>query len=961
MSPAPFVQLVWKEYRAARAFWLSLIVLVVAAQGLTFWLSDDAVYTVKMIYNIALAAPAFFALGCAGAAFAVEQEEGTFDFLQAAPVSPRQVFSSKVLLAAAATLAMFLLLWPLALAFTGGELPQPKVLDGILGLWILAAVEALAWGTLFSLLTARPLVAICLALATTSTLVHLSAWSMIAPGVHDFSFTPYLHAVPLRALIVAAVLGADVYLGLQWLRGGVPRARWAKLKARDVEAPGTFQAAADDTSAVESLVARPDRGAWLTHLLWQHWRQSGRLMLLMAGLQIGLVLLVLASGFPDIESTMLPMVAIAGLAGSCVFLADQERHHYRYFVEHNVPPRLVWLTRQGPWIVILFISTFVTAVAWIGPRTIGELIDVLNVATNWELHWPWTWGQSEYVPIPKVLLGLAFVAVSYAAGQWASMMIRSGLLAGFFGLLLSGVLCGWVFLMFLLQVSWLWTVVPIPLLLLWATWLRAPDWIRENTTGAARLRAGAAVLLPALVLLIGVPVYRVQSVPFVEVNFDLAVYQARVNPEALATAELYRRANELYVPGPMDVIYPERSTDVRDRERIPGRVKWLEENAEPLALVLQASSRPTCCLADPAKMNEQPRLRNATYLIQLVLASGRQLEAEGKLDEALDRYFAALRVISHWTEQLPFGQYLLTVRDATLVFTELVEWSAQSGQTAERVRAAVERLRGVDWEILHLADGLKSDYILARRFVEGDHGAGVALFGSKNSAGIMAQRLFWDRLMPWEKHRELRRLNLETNRALSRLSMLEGWLRSGVGIAGDLPRRHPYWREFPPFRAALEIIDLGAAAETQLALFETNRRAALLRLALVGYRLEHGELPPTLDQLRDGYFKQLPHDPYSGLDFLYFPNGMPPPLTELEIVELEEMYIPIVPGKPCVWCTSERLRVATVDHSSEDDEPTISRSFVYYVASADYEYPSRLPNYAAWSRGHWFPIPAKQH
>ena len=126
MSSAPFVQLVWKEYRAARAFWLSLIVLVIAAQGLTFWLSDDAVYTVKMIYNIALAAPAFFALGCAGAAFAVEQEEGTFDFLQAAPVSSRQVFSSKLLLAAAATLVMFLLLWPLALAFTGGELPQAK-------------------------------------------------------------------------------------------------------------------------------------------------------------------------------------------------------------------------------------------------------------------------------------------------------------------------------------------------------------------------------------------------------------------------------------------------------------------------------------------------------------------------------------------------------------------------------------------------------------------------------------------------------------------------------------------------------------------------------------------------------------------------------------------------------------------------------------------------------------------
>ena len=197
----------------------------------------------------------------------------------------------------------------------------------------------------------------------------------------------------------------------------------------------------------------------------------------------------------------------------------------------------------------------------------------------------------------------------------------------------------------------------------------------------------------------------------------------------------------------------------------------------------------------------------------------------------LDRYFAALRVLSHWTEHAPFEQYGGTVRGATWVFTDLVDWSAQSGQTAERVRAAFERLRRIDWEILHLADGLKSDYILARRFVEGDARAGAALFRVGYPNGELATRLSWVRLMRWEPYRELRMLNIETNDALPRLSTHETWLREGVGIAGDRRTRNWYKREFPPLGAALEIHDLGTMADLALALFETNRRAALLRLA----------------------------------------------------------------------------------------------------------------------------------
>ncbi|MEX0675663.1 MAG: hypothetical protein WD063_01220 [Pirellulales bacterium] len=959
MNFAPCLQLMWKEYRAVRAFWLSLVVLVVVAQGLIFWLSDDVAGNVAVACNIGLAAPAFFALGCAGAAFAVEREEGTFDFLQAAPVSARQVFTSKLALAAAATLAMFLLLGPLTLAVTRGEMPGPTVLGGMLGLWLLAAVEGLAWGTLFSLLTARPLVAISLALVTTSTIVHLTAWSVADPRVHEVSFAPYLAALPWRGLIAAAVLAADCYLGLRWLDGGGRLARRAKLKLLRTGSQATTEASATDADFVNTLKTRPDRGQMLTHLLWQHWRQSARLMFLMAGLQVALVLLVIGSGVPDRESALVLMAAMAALGGSCVFLADQERRHYGYFVEHNVPPRWVWLTRQLPWIAILFVSTAISCVAWIGPRNIVELGGELYQATNWEFTWPGTWGRPVYVDIPQVMIGLACVAVSYAAGQWASMMIKSGLLAGFFGLVLAGALCGWAFLMFMLRVSWLWSVVPIPFVLFWATWLRAPDWIRENTSWAARLRACAAVLVPALVLVIAVPAYRVFSIPLVNPAFDPAIYhQSAVTPEALATAELYRRANELYVPGPGDPRYEDEPTEFRARVPTPRQLNWLAENAEPLSLVLEASGRRTCCLYDPAKLNDTPWLRNEASLIWLILTSGRQLEAEGKLDLALDRYFAALQAVSHWTEHAPYSRYNFTLPEVKLILSALAEWSAQRGQSTERVRAAFERLRGIDWQMLHLADGVKSNYILARRFLDGDQAAGAVLFGSPNAYEV-AFRSFWDRLLPWEKYHELRALNLATNNSLRYFRQLEITLRVGEAVVDFLHERR-YWPTFPPFQTYTEINNLSSEAAWELVEIEAHRRATLLLLALQAERMEHGELPRSLDVLVGRYFDKLPHDPYSGFDYLYFPDGLPRPQTPLDTAILEDT--PIIPGKPCLWCTGPRLRAETMRRSEPDDEsPAASpETIVYYVSNDEYRYPHRLSTYDAWTRGDWFPIAEPQ-
>jgi hypothetical protein len=295
-------------------------------------------------------------------------------------------------------------------------------------------------------------------------------------------------------------LAADIYLGLQWLDGSVGER--AKLPFRR-KFKTLVQRALAERAVDKKLLARADRGAMIGHLHWQHLRQAGWLMALMMSLHVGLAALVRFSGVAQsLEGVVVPLAALAGLMGCCVFLPDQERRRFRFFVEHNIPPRYVWYSRELLWILALFISTLVICLFWLPLDSLASLWRTVQIATNWNWYqsrWPSYGYIHDFVPwvnLPPMAIGLTCVAVSFCAGQWMSMFVRSGLMASFFGLLLSAILCYWVALMSAMQVSFLWSVAPIPLVLLWATWLRAPDWAAEVTSLAARGRGGGGRVDP---------------------------------------------------------------------------------------------------------------------------------------------------------------------------------------------------------------------------------------------------------------------------------------------------------------------------------------------------------------------------------------------------------------------------------------------------------------------------------
>ncbi len=137
-------------------------------------------------------------------------------------------------------------------------------------------------------------------------------------------------------------------------------------------------------------------------------------------------------------------------------------------------------------------------------------------------------------------------------------------------------------------------------------------------------------------------------------------------------------------------------------------------------------------------------------------------------------------------------------------------------------------------------------------------------------------------------------------------------------------------------------------------------------LALQAYRLTHQRLPDSLDALQGEFFDELPRDPYSGRDFVYFPTGLPEPagpgeaLRRANIAANDRTF----DGGPCLWSPGPRLETkvwestpAVPGENARYEAAGPDTKEVYYVDRwNDSWQPTPLFGYEAWHLGHWYPI-----
>ena len=149
-------RLMWKEYRSLRWFWLAIVVLVVLMDYLVITFGGQLRDVATLIYNFALGAPVMFAIGAAGASFAAEKEEGTYEFFARLPPPPGKSCSANGSSSALATIGMAAVLWPISGWFLGGISGPNRVdFNDIVAFWSVAGLEVHRLGH-FVFATHRP-------------------------------------------------------------------------------------------------------------------------------------------------------------------------------------------------------------------------------------------------------------------------------------------------------------------------------------------------------------------------------------------------------------------------------------------------------------------------------------------------------------------------------------------------------------------------------------------------------------------------------------------------------------------------------------------------------------------------------------------------------------------------------------------------------------------------------------
>ena len=887
MNSAIVWRMAWKDYRVLRGLWIAVAMFAVAIQLLIAMVFRNSLDMSFTVFAIAIGAPAFYALGCGAALFAAEHEENTFEFLRILPTTSHEVSAGKLAFAVVSTILLLLTLWLAAWVILWIKLGDTRVpaYAALWSTWGVGTLEVFAWGVLFSLLLRRPLPAACVAIAMASTVVHVIVWAQAPSSRAFFELEPYANAAPWRIAIAAAVWLVDIWLAARWLKEPTIVAKIAAART-----------SASERASSRAVAASPALSAVFAHLVWHSWRQSVGLIAIYAavGLVTATVVLVLGSpsllgGFdPGLFGTVL--FVLPPIIGASVFLADQQGRQYRYFAERGVSPRQLWLSRHVVWLtaaLLIFVAVQFVAL-W------EDYYDLVQV-------WGREWNRWQIDRSTEFLLGVIYTAgaviVAYTAGQLCSMFIRSGVLAGFLGVVLSALVLGWCLLMYLAQIPWTWSVAPLPLAMLLATWLRAPSWVLERHSLRAWLPPTLAVALPAALVAFGAWQHRVQEIPAVDLGISPEDYTAPLSPEESETVALYERARDLLVPWNSFVTNQvsgateteaaepgEFGTQLNPLRPISRRepltkkqLEYVAANESALASALQASEQPTLRFELPLSSSAELLISHADDLGHAILASARKLEADSQLDEALDHYLAALRISGHFRNYR--RGWLFSHADLeSRVYEQLPYWAAAKGQTPVRIRGAMNRVQEIVQTFPSPLEGIRKSYANTHLALQSD------------------SEHYWPRIngltipidwIPGEQQRTLRLAAWHTSRDLELLKRALTAMEQGERVSKAVPQLGVLLRayELPDPWAETTLITVGTGTPLSSlnglnnlledVRVQTHHRIAMLLLAIEAWKAEHGELPDRLDQLDGTYLNEIPIDPYTGKPFKYMPEGLP--------------------------------------------------------------------------------------
>lgn len=833
------VRLWWKELRVFWPLCAFELALAVVAQWVALRVSD-APWRRGDLTLLALSWVALYAFAVSAAAFAGEREHQTMRWLDILPVDRRTLWYGKTSFALISTFVLAIVL--IVVAALGAEEGDGNALEYAVRLMGFCSllVEAVAWGLFWSSLSRHVLPAAALAVVCVGIVSGFLADRAV------FKFNDLDRTAPLRLALAAVLLIASWCVLIRR-----PSGRSVRVRAPRVSLSGALGG------------MRPSRGhSSLRSLLWQTRREA--LAGWFGSLLLGVVPPILMSVWA--ERLVPEFFAIFGglaslLAGVSVFQPDNRARSQRFYVYHGVSPAKTWWVKTSVWFVLVAVPAVV----------------VLGVFTQWA---------------GVRTIALLSVAFAFATGVLAGHVIRRGITAAVVGVGLLLILLTPYVSLVAFSAFPIWLLAFPPLILLGASWAWTGDWMLERPGRWVRLGANLAV--PFFGLFAGQAAYRAWSIPDLG---PLPAPSATVWPQLPAdqdAAEIYRAAHRALAPVVSPSAAPAEFVKTEDeiaRVLLGGWdpdaktvVSWWQANQEAIRLVRKGARLAGGNFRTARTLDIESGEATGHYLslARLMALDAREREFRGDLRGAWDD----VRAVLDMARQLSEGADVARFYSAASVEMRGLEmglvWAAASGQTRERLHAALDELLARQ-ERLPLGDTIKVEAGIFERTLSlstEELRRVLATVVRPRSVGRLSFALLsWALVNPWERQRALRAGRLYVRSTLEHAD-LDPWQRSGdLTTSGYLSVVKGSTRAFSPadidhaFTSTPFLRYFGWSHGSLMFRVDQNvadRRALVLMLAIRAWQLEHdGQAPERLEELIPSELTSLPVDPYSGNPFGY--------------------------------------------------------------------------------------------
>lgn len=718
------------------------------------------------------------------------------------------------------------------------------------------------------------------------------------------------------------------------------------------------------SASVENFVGGP-RTPMFLRLVWQSWREARLPMLaaVPAGLLLTSTVAIVGEGVSravgGVSLAPLGWLIVPALFGSLAYRADQRDRSYEFLHVRGARPGAVWASRHAVWLTaaIALAVAIQTAIVAIEAPKLWQSVETWRGALG-------NTGSSGFNTDPEALwhdvaaawrrllrgslLGWSAIVAAYGCGQLCSMMIRSSIVSAFAAIFLSLLVAAWCALVELWQLPAVWFVGAIGLATLGATRAGCRGWLAERTCARRWLAPAAAMAIGVAFIGVTLPGARRAQLETVhsrheqmELDQILAHWNANEQAEAHAVATEYKRMAVSIEGSRVAHKLPSPVDDANDSAFLEACQPEFDELARiSLAPRYRVPSSAT------TENDDDVLLRLVTWLQD---DASRHLDA-ADLPTALTRLVTARRIAAHGAQFRPSTHPLSADHAAGLARHEslLTSWSIASGQTAELLKIAVRQLEYCERLQPGFHERVVADYLRIRTLLlSGNLTADVlAAKTAERSPSGNILLAFAAQYFPGERGRAVEALRVLTEarlayvhaisggedsdghsaRPVHRIDELRRLLHPQVDWSAGMSRTprvaaKPAWRhanELGGFRRAVEsgetsfvtslllsegesLVDAKVAALDQLA----RRRAEIVRLALIAYRLDHGEYPENLLALATDIDPGQPYldagtllDPYTGRPYVFRREGLSLPLLDQENLALATM----IPARtPVMW------------------------------------------------------------